>query len=172
MLDVIFLVLLVIGTYAGYKKGFILEVIGILAFFLGIFGAFKLLTSGTNLLVRIIPEYSNIVPLILFIVIFIFIIILVNLFGRMLKKIIDMTILGVFDRAAGAILGFFMWTFLISLVLWLVGQAGFSLPENQVKNSYVYPYIVNFAPTVGGYFSSLFPFAATLVQDIKEMFIK
>jgi membrane protein required for colicin V production len=89
-----------------------------------------------------------------------------------LKKFIDATIFGSFDNVAGAIAGFFLWSFLISLVLWLLQQASISLPEAQVQKSHIYPYIINIAPTIGGYLSSLFPFANSLVSEIKEIFAK
>ena len=172
MLDIIFIILLIIGAYAGFKRGFILEIIGIFALFIGLYGAFKLLNWGIGIVVRILPEYSNVIPFILFIIIFIVIILLVNLLGRMLKKFIDMTILGSFDKIAGAIMGFFTWAFLISLILWLLNQANINLPQKRTQDSYIYPYIVSFAPTIGGYFSSLFPFAETMIKEIKDLFIK
>ncbi|HLF33859.1 MAG TPA: CvpA family protein [Cyclobacteriaceae bacterium] len=172
MIDIIFLALLILGAYAGYQRGFLLEIIGIFALFLGLYGAFVLLKSGVNFAVRIFPEYSNVIPFLMFLVIFILIIILVNLLGRMLKKIIDTTILGAFDKLAGAILGFFVWAFMISLVLWILGQAGINLPERLTDSSYIYPLISGIAPTVGGYVGSLLPFAGSLVNEIKELFAR
>ncbi len=172
MIDIIFIIVLGLGTYAGFKKGFILEIIGIIALFLGLYGAFMLLKMGVNFLARIIPEYSNVIPFVMFLVIFLAIIILVNLLGRILKRIIDTTILGSFDSLAGAILGFFMWSFMISLFLWLLNQAGIGLSETQAQRSYIYPYIVSIAPTIGGYIGSLFPFAETLIRQIKDIFVR
>jgi membrane protein required for colicin V production len=172
MLDIIFLVLLIIGSYSGYKKGFILEIIGFIAFFLGLYGALKLLNWSVGIVIRIFPNSGNIVPFIMFLVVFIIIIILVNLLGRILKRFIDMTILGAFDNIAGAILGFFMWALSISFLLWILNRANINIPEKQIQNSYVYPHIVNLAPTIGGYLSSLFPFAESLIKEVKEIFTK
>ena len=172
MLDIIFLVLLLIGTYSGYKRGFILEVLGIIAIFIGLYGALMLLNFVLGYVIRFLPHYNNYLPLIIFILIFIIIIITVNLLGRFVKKFIDATILGSFDNLAGAILGFFMWSFMISLMIWLLQQASINLPADQIQKSYIYPFIVNIAPTIGGYLSSLFPFAESLIMGIKDLFIK
>ena len=172
MLDVIFLVLLIIGTYSGYKRGFILEVLGIIAIFAGLYGALKLLRFALEIVIGYMPGYSSILPFMIFIALFILIIIAINILGRILKKFIDATIFGSFDNVAGAIAGFFLWSFLISLILWLLQQASISLPENQIQKSHIYPYIVNIAPTIGGYLSSLFPFANSLITEIKELFAK
>lgn len=170
MLDVIFLVLLVIGTYSGYKRGFILEVLGIIAIFAGIYGALKLLRFALELVIGYLPGYSSILPFLIFIILFILIIVAINILGRILKKFIDATVFGSFDNVAGAIAGFFMWSFLISLILWLLQQASITLPQEQIQKSHIYPFIVNIAPTIGGYLSSLFPFANSLIAEIKELF--
>jgi membrane protein required for colicin V production len=172
MLDVIFLVLLIIGTYSGYKRGFILEVLGIIAIFIALYGAFKLLRFALEMVIDYLPGYSSIVPFTIFIILFILIIIAINILGRILKKFIDATVFGSFDSIAGAIAGFFMWSFMISLFIWLLQQTSITLPQDLIQKSHIYPYVVNIAPTVGGYFSSLFPFAGNIVTEIRELFAK
>lgn len=172
MLDLIFLVLLIIGTYSGYKKGFLLEIIGIIAIFIGLYGAFILLKWALGIAIRYLPDYGSILPVMIFILLVVIIMIAVNIVGKILKKFIDATPLGTFDNLAGAILGLFMWSFLISLMLWLLQQASIHLPEEEIHKSYIYPHIVKIAPAVGAYLSSLFPFAAPLFSGIKELFIK
>lgn len=172
MLDVIFLILLLLGTYSGYKRGFLLEVIGIIALFLGLYGAFKFLNWGIGWVARSFPGYSNFIPFLVFMGLFILIIIIINLIGKALKRMLDMTILGSFDNVAGAILGFFVWSFIISMILWLLGQVNITLPEKQTQSSYLYPYLVSLAPTLGGYLSSIFPFAGSLMTEFKEIFMK
>jgi len=159
-----------LGAFLGYKKGLLLELIGIVALVLAVLGAFKLLHSGITLLTEYIPEYSNFIPFIAFIGIFIGIIILVNMIGRMSKKLLDLTILGVFDNFAGAVLGVFKWAFLISIVMWLTLQVNMTIPEKLIENSYLYPKLVNLAPTVGDYISSVFPFAKDLFNSIQDIF--
>ncbi len=172
MLDIIFLVLLLLGTYSGFKRGFILEVIGIIGIFIGLFAALKLLKWSLGYVIRILPDFSSFLPLMLFTFLFVIILIVVNVLGKMLKRFIDATIFGSFDKLGGAIMGLLLWAFMISFILWLLTQAHINLPEMQVQKSYIYPYIVNIAPTLFGYLSSLFPFAGTLISDLKEIFIK
>ncbi len=172
MLDLIFLAFLFLGSYSGYKRGFILEVIGIIGIFVGLYIALKLLKWSLGYVIRIFPGFGNFLPLFLFVFLFVLILIFVNVLGKMLKKFIDATIFGPFDNLAGAVMGFFLWSFMISLALWIMTQANIHLPETWVQKSYVYPYIVKIAPTLIGYISSLFPFAGTLISDIKEILIK
>jgi membrane protein required for colicin V production len=169
-LDLILLIPLLIGAYSGYKRGLIMELIGVIALVIAVLGAFKLLHTGIQFLSEYIPEYSNFIPFIAFIGIFIGILILVNLIGRMTKKFLDLTILGVFDNFTGAIIGIFKWAFLVSIVLWLSLQVNLTIPDHLTENSLIYPYIVAFAPSVGNYISAIFPFASDLFESIKDLF--
>lgn len=147
-----------------------MELAGIIALILAIFGAFKLLHAGIQFLSKYIPEYSNFIPFIAFIGIFVGILILVNILGKALKKFLDLSILGAFDNFAGAIIGIFKWAFLVSIVLWLSLQVNLTIPEDLTENSFLYPYMVDLAPTVGDYLSSIFPFTSELFDSIKELF--
>ncbi len=169
-LDLILLIPLLLGAYLGFKRGLLLELFGIIALVLAILGAFKLLHEGIEFLNQHIPEYSNFVPFIAFIGIFVGILIIVNLLGLLLKRLIDFTILGAFDNLSGAILGIFKWAFLISIILWLTERIHITIPDNLTENSYLYPYIIDFAPMVGQYVASVFPFAENLFESIQKLF--
>jgi membrane protein required for colicin V production len=147
-----------------------MELVGIIALILAVMGAFKLLHTGIEFLSKYIPGYSNFIPFIAFIGIFIGILILVNLLGRMTKKFLDLTILGAFDNIAGALIGIFKWAFLLSVVLWLSLQVNLEIPDALTDNSILYPYIVGLAPKVGAYISAIFPFASDLFESIKDLF--
>jgi len=169
-LDLILLIPLLIGAYTGYKRGLIMELVGIIALVLAVLGAFKLLHAGIQFLNQYIPEYSNFIPFIAFIGIFIGILILVNIIGRLTKKFLDLTIFGTFDNFAGSIIGIFKWAFLTSIVLWLSLQVNLSIPDHLTENSWLYPHIVDFAPTVGDYIAAVFPFVGDLFESIKDLF--
>ena len=169
-LDLILLIPLLIGAYTGYKRGLIMELVGIIALIIAVLGAFKLLHTGIEFLSKYIPEYSNFIPFIAFIGIFIGILILVNMLGHATKKFLDLTILGVFDNFAGAIIGIFKWAFLVSIVLWLSLQVNLVVPNALTEKSILYPHIVGLAPKVGEYISAIFPFASDLFESIKDLF--
>lgn len=170
MLDIILLLPLLFGAYAGFRRGLLMELIGIVALILAILGAFKLLQNGIEFLSRHIPEYSNIIPFLAFFGLFIGILLIINVLGGILKRILDLTILGSFDSIAGAIVGIFKWAFIISVLLWLLEQINVTVPENLVEHSWLYPHIINLAPAVGQYVSSIFPFADNLFESIRQLF--
>ncbi|MDN5201554.1 CvpA family protein [Fulvivirgaceae bacterium BMA10] len=168
-LDIIFLVVLGFGAYRGYKKGLLLELIGFLALVIAIVGAFKLLHVGIAFLENHFNGFSHILPFIAFILLFVGIIILINILGRAIKKILDLTLLGSVDNLFGAILGILKWSFGVSLFLWLITKAGFGLPEHLTENTFLYPIIEPIGPQVIDFVASIVPYSEELIDSIKEM---
>ncbi|MFT4741964.1 MAG: membrane protein required for colicin V production, partial [Marivirga sp.] len=137
-LDIILLIPLVFGAYLGFKKGLLLEIVSLLAFFLAVVGAFKLVDFGQELLSPYFQNWEKALPIISFVLLFVGILLLVNLVGKIAKKILDMTLLGGLDNFAGAVLGLLKWAFGVSLVLWLATSVDMNLSNDLTDNTYVY----------------------------------
>lgn len=168
-LDLVLLAPLIYGAYNGFKKGFILEIISVLAFIIAIIGSFGLLHWGVDILSQHFDISGKLLPYVSFILIFIGIVIAVNLIGKLLKKIVDFTLLGPVDKMAGAIVSFLKWAFGLSIIVWLTDSFGLTLLEDWKQDSLLYPYLLPFGPLVVDLFSSLMPFAQDLFESIKEM---
>lgn len=163
VVDIVILVVLILGAFRGFQKGLLLELIGLAAFVVGIIGAFKLMPLGVVVLEGLFGELSGLLPFISFIVIFVLIVLLLNLLGLILKKTIDMTIMGSFDDLAGALAGLVKWAFSISFLIWLMGYFHLTLDEEYTGGSMFYPFIASLAPWVIETAGALMPF-------IKEFF--
>lgn len=160
---------LIFGAYQGFKKGFLLEVIAILAFVLAIVGGFKLLHIGMDMLNDNFNISGKLLPYIAFVIIFLAIILGINLLGKALKKIIDLTLLGTVDNLAGLIVSVFKWAFGLSIILWLTDSFGVALPEKWAEDALLYPLILPLAPKVVDLLSGFMPFAHDLFDMIKEL---
>ncbi|MDN4164585.1 CvpA family protein [Cytophagales bacterium LB-30] len=167
--DIILLVLLGIGAFMGFRKGLIMEVISLLAIILAIVGSFKLLHWGMAFIQEKTGYFDSLLPFIAFVLLFIGILVLVNLLGKAVKKIIDLTPFGLIDNMVGALLGIFKWGLALSVIVWLASSASVEIPENFTQDSFLYPYLLAFAPKVIGFFSGLMPYANDLVESIKEL---
>jgi len=168
-IDIILILILLWGGYSGYRKGLLMEVVAILALVLAIIGGFKLLHWGMDLLDQHFEISGKLLPYITFIAIFVLIVILVNLLGKSLKTILDMTLIGNFDKFAGALVGILKWGFGLSVVLWLTLSFNITLPEHWIDGSIIYPFLVNFAPKVVEWVAHVLPFASGLFDTIKEL---
>ncbi|WP_439559128.1 CvpA family protein [Dyadobacter sp.] len=122
LLDVIILIPLLWGALHGYRKGLLIEIIGIAGFAVAMVLGFKFLGLGMEVLT---PYFSDnmakkILPYIGFSAIFFPTIFLLNQFGYMIRRSLRYSILGTFDRFAGGMVGIFTWVFGISVFFWLV----------------------------------------------------
>ena len=105
-IDYMVLIPLLYGAYEGYRKGFIITVVGFLALVLGIIGAFKLMQLGIDFLMNYFPHMPTLLPFLSFIMIFFIIVIAVYALGMAVKKIIDFTVFaGTLDNLAGMMMG-------------------------------------------------------------------
>jgi len=152
----------------GYKKGLLLEIFGILAFVLSIIGGFKLMELGMTYLSAYFDGIDHLLPFISFLVIFIAIILLVNLFGKLVKKMVDMTLLGGVDKFAGAIVGIVKWAIGLSIILWLTNNFGIELP-GQDEELVLYPFLAELGPSLITALDVVLPFAEEMLESIKEL---
>ncbi|WP_420384863.1 CvpA family protein [Roseivirga sp.] len=167
-LDIILLIPLVFGAFLGFKKGLLLEIIGVLAFILAIIGGFKLMETGMVYLSEYFEDFGQLLPFISFLIIFLAIILLINMLGKLLKKMIDMTLLGGFDKFAGAILGLVKWAIGVSILLWLVNNFGIELP-GQDEELVLYPFLSELGPKLIASLDVVLPFAQDMLDSIKEL---
>lgn len=143
-----------------------MELIAIMALILGIVGGFKLIHWGIDLLDDYIT--SEILPFLSFVLIFVGIVILVNVLGKLLKEVVHMTPLGSVDSLVGAMLGLLKWAFGLSVVIWIFSSFDIYLPSDSTSETSIYPIIVSFAPWLADKVAIIFPFLDQAFESIKE----
>ena len=157
-LDIFIAVLLLWGAYRGYKNGFLMGLISLVAIVLGVFGGFRLMGEGMLFLQKEFNADTTVLPYLSFLLIFILIVVGVNIVGKLLKASIGKTFLGTVDEAMGAVLGVFKWLFMISVVLWILDSLELAPGTEWTDNSILYPYATLFATKLAGWASGVLPF--------------
>ncbi len=145
-----------------------MEIISIASFFIAIIGGIKLLDPGIALASQYIEGYEQILPVIVFTVVFIGILLLLHWLGQLIKKIIDLTLLGSIDDIVGALLGIVKWALIISIFLWVFASFGGKIDEKLTSTSIFYEPVADFAPTLFNIISSIFPFIEDLFRNSEE----
>jgi membrane protein required for colicin V production len=156
-LDIVLVAVILFGGYQGYRQGFLMALFSLLAIFLGILGAFKLMGLSLIFLSDRFDIDEKILPYVSFAVVFILIVIIVNLIGKMLRASIDRSFLGRVDEAAGAGLGIIKTIFLVSVAVWIVGSLNIDYQPQWAQESKLLPYIAEFAPVVTEWVGELVP---------------
>jgi membrane protein required for colicin V production len=167
--DIVIAVFLIIGAYHGYKRGFIIELIGIVAFILAIFGGLKLLHFGMESLSKVWDGFGAFLPFAAFLIIFVIIIILVNLVGKVLKNSIDWTPLGVVDNFAGAILGLVTMCIGIGVLIWVINILEIGIIQESFKGSRVIPWINSALVAIKSFIVTIFPSIDTFIDTIRDL---
>ncbi|CAG5005534.1 hypothetical protein DYBT9275_03600 [Dyadobacter sp. CECT 9275] len=173
LLDVIILLPLLWGALHGYRKGLLIEIIGIAGMLVAMVLGFKFLGLGMDILT---PYFSDsmakrILPYIGFSVIFFPTIFLLNQFGYAIRRSLRFSILGTFDRFAGAMVGILTWVFGISVFFWLVDLIGVKIPEHRTSDTWLYPIVVPVAPNIITKGLQLMPKGTELIREWKKEYL-
>lgn len=166
--EIILLILVLAGGYAGFRKGLLREIVAIIALVVGIIVGLVFIEQGKVFLSQFFDADSSVLSVFSFLLIFICVVALTTLLGKALKSTIDLTPIGYLDGAGGAILGVIKWMFFISVVLWLLDIAEISI--NAVAESRWYSKIKYVAPIVIEQFHNWFPAIEDFVKEVREFF--
>lgn len=149
-LDIIIAIVLFLFGFKGYRKGLIIEVVTLLAFGVGIYGAmhFSDFTAAhLQEVMEINPKYLNTVA---FVLTFILLVIVVNLIGKMVTNLIRAMNLTFFNKLGGFVFGVAKGVLLCSILLLVLNNfqlMGILKPEVR-EQSKLYPYIEETVPYV------------------------
>jgi membrane protein required for colicin V production len=156
--DIAIALILALGGFLGYKKGFLMELVFLIAIVLGVFIGFRLIGAGVSFLHKQLNADTYFLPYLSFLIIFIIVVVLVILLGRSIKGSVDRTFLGKMDDIAGAVLGVIKYAFCISIVFWLATSLHYSFPVQWTKGSVLYPMTVKLAPALAAFSGRFIPF--------------
>lgn len=166
--DIIFLFILGFAGYRGYQTGFLVSLLSIISFVIATIMGFAFLHWGVQMLEDLVDGFSEILPYLAFILIFVGVAILINLLGKFLKGAIDLTILGSFDNIAGGVLGMLKWVFGLSLLIWLIDYIGLEVPSDWKNGSVLYAKVEPVAPYIIDILSEYIPFLKSLFKSLGE----
>lgn len=164
-IDLLLLVLVIIGGWSGYKEGFLMELISLVAVILGVFLGFKLMGAVMILLEENFNADRNTLPYISFGVVFIAVVILVRWLGKSVKDSMDKSFLGTMDQVMGAGLGAFRILFVASIVLWIVDSLRISLPDSWTNDSWLYPFTARLAPGFANWLGQFIPLFREIFRE-------
>jgi membrane protein required for colicin V production len=157
-IDIVLGLLILLGAYHGYKAGFLLELFSLVAIVLGVLAGFKFMGWAMVVLGEKVDINKNVLPYVAFAVVFVAVVIVVNLLGKLIKASVGNTFLGPIDDVGGAVVGLIRTTFVFSIALWIVDSLKLSFISEWTKDSWLYPMVADVAPKFTHWISGFFPF--------------
>ena len=127
ILDIVLGILLAYGFYRGLRNGLLIEIASLVALVAGLYGAMHLSCVTGNYLQQRVEWDENYVSIIAFIITFFAIVLLVHIGGKLLTKIIDLTVLGLLNKIAGGIFGAVKVAVILGAILIFFEKANDSL---------------------------------------------
>ena len=169
-IDILMLIPLAWGGYNGYRKGIIVEIVGVIAFILAMIVGLKFIRFGSDLLAPYLSTEitRRIVPYLGFSIIFFPTIFLVNRLGYSLKNTIKYTLFGTLDSFLGAFVGVFTWVFGISVLFWLLSTVNIQIPPKHTQGSLFMPIVSPIAPQIISVISDWIPVGGNMIREWKE----
>ena len=165
-LDIIIAIVLLVFGMKGFRKGLIIEVVTLLAFGMGIYGAMHFsdfTASHMQEVMNINPKYLNTIA---FVLTFILLVIVVNIIGRAVRKTVHSLNMGFFDRLGGFLFGVATGVLLCSTLVLVINNLQFVglIKEEAKKESCLYPYVEKTVP----YLYQGFDLVKGAIRDFNE----
>lgn len=117
-LDIIILICFLPALVQGIKNGFVSQVISLAAVFFGAWLAFRFSEVTCDWLAKYLPNVSDaVLHAIGFIVVFLFVVLILNLLGRILERVLKLAMLGWLDKLLGIALALAKGVLIIGLLI-------------------------------------------------------
>ena len=146
VLDIIVLSCLSYGLIRGLIKGFVVEIAGVIALFVGVLGAFKFASSFANFIDHHIDLDPKIIQGVSFLLLFVAIVYGISILAKMLTKTLQLVALGFLNRLVGGLFGLIKWTVLLCALLLAFDQIESVitiLPQSFTERSITYPFLAD-----------------------------
>jgi len=119
-IDIVLLIPLVYAAWKGFKKGFIIEVFTLLAFFVGIYAGVHFSDYTSSKLTESFDIDSTYLPIVAFTITFLVIGALVFFAGKAIEQVVKITALSPMNKMGGLVFGALKMLLILSVLLSVV----------------------------------------------------
>lgn len=158
VLDLILLALFIPAIIGGISKGFIRQVAGLIALILGIWAGYHFSFLVSDRLKIWFELSTSLINILSFAIIFIGVLLIVSLIGRLASQIVKLVLLGWVDKILGIVFAVIKAAFIISIAIYLLNSLDSFwnfLPEKNLADSVVYKFLEQIAPKIFPYIKKL-----------------
>ena len=167
-LDIVILILVIVPSVFGFKKGFLKSVFSLVSILIGLYLATKYHSFIADF-IGIVIHNEKITTIFSFLLIILGIYLLGNFIAGKISKLNAAT--KTVDGIAGFFFGALKGLIIVSLLLILFRYINF-IPDDMVMSSRIYPYIVDFAPAVLKIIVNILPESKNTIDKIESFFPK
>ncbi|RNI30230.1 CvpA family protein [Rufibacter immobilis] len=156
--DLFLLLPVAYGAFKGFFKGLVLEIASLASLVIITVFGMKLVGLVTPPIHEWLGDSAGFLPFLPFLLVFIGIGFAVRAIGKVIKKGVHLTPLGLLDNVIGAGIGAAKWGFAICLLVYFANATGLDKALQTVRESEVYPYYLDAAPGAWSFVQWVIPF--------------
>lgn len=157
ILDIIVVLVVAFGFYSGFSRGLIKTVFDTLSLIIGILAAMKLSGFTINILQNTLNLDQSIAYLLGIVITFIIVMFLIRFIGKRLENIFVAANINALNKLAGGVLQGLFFAFLMSLLIWVLGNYNVLKPETKDR-SITYPLLEPLPEAGKSVFTAVKPF--------------
>lgn len=169
MIDIIFAILIIVAIVKGYQKGFIIALFSIIAIIAGLAAALKLSATLAVYLQNNLSVSGKWLPIISFVLVFLIVVFLVHLGGRLIEKTFEIAMLGWINRIAGILLYVVLYTIIFSIFLFYADKVPV-FEKTTIEASQSYPYVQPLGPKVINGLGRVIPLFKDMFLQLESFF--
>lgn len=169
IIDALFILLLVLAVWKGYRRGLIVGVFSFIAIVVGLAAAMKLSTVAAGYIGDSVNVSARWLPVLSFVLVFVVVVILVRLGANALEKAAELTMLGWLNRLGGVLLYAALYTTVLSVVLFYAIQINWLKPET-IDKSVTYSFIQPWGPRAINALGTVLPWFRDMFAELERFF--
>ncbi|HRY97548.1 MAG TPA: CvpA family protein [Bacteroidales bacterium] len=152
--DLVLITALLWAAWKGFSRGLIIEVASLVALVLGTFAAIRFSGFASRIILGYMDMDPRVLHVLSFSLTFLAVMLVVILLGRILEKMVNLIMLGLLNKIAGAVFGTLKVAVVLSVIMLLVNAADPShklIPEKERQGSRLYFPVERLAPLLMGW---------------------
>lgn len=158
VIDIIILCCFLPAFYFGIKNGLVRQLVAVAVLYFGITLSLRFSEPVAAWIIEHVHMTEFWAKTVSFIVVFLVISLLLGLLGRVIEKIIQISLLGWLNKLLGIVASLFVIALAVSTIVYFVDQANNTLdfiPKEKLEESRFYPWMIEFAKSIFPRFKEL-----------------
>ncbi|CAN5265914.1 hypothetical protein BH09BAC2_BH09BAC2_01240 [soil metagenome] len=169
IIDILFSACIILAIFKGFSKGFILGLFSLCASLIGLAAALKLSVVVAHLAETKWGTTNKLLPFVCFILVFVAVMILVSIAGKIIKKGVQLAMMGWLDSVLGIILFLLLYTIIFSIFLFYAEKLRIIGPDT-IAASVTYKFAAPWGPMVINNLGKIIPFFKDMFTQLEQFF--
>jgi membrane protein required for colicin V production len=169
ILDIVFVILLVLAVFKGFRRGLIVGLFSFIAIIIGLAAAIKLSAVVAGWIGTTVNVSNEWLPVISFAVVFIIVVILVRLGANAIQRTVEVAMLGWVNRLGGILLYAALYITVFSILIFYAEQVHL-IKQPTIDKSVTYSFVQPWGPTAINAFGSVIPWFKDMFSELEQFF--